>query len=191
MLGKVLHPEIEELIQARNFTALRDVLLELHPEDIGEVLQDLPPEDQGVIFRLLPQQIAAAVVEKMNTAAQRRLMHSLGHKDAAAILNTMTPDDRTALLEDLPGTLKNQLLGVLSPEEYRVASQLLAYPNDSVGRRMIWADRTSRWGCSRWSAGAPAGSVRCSWARCSLPPRWDTMNGKLPRPSCWRSLFHW
>jgi len=136
MLGIFLRPEIEELIRQRNFTALREALLELHPQDIAEVLRDVPIDDQAIIFRLLPQETATAVVERMNSAAQRRLMHSLGRKQTASILNAMTPDDRTALLEDLPESVKNQLLGVLSPEEYRVASQLLAYPEDSVGRRM-------------------------------------------------------
>lgn len=136
MLGTFLHPEIEELIRQRNFTALREALLELHPQDIAEVLRDVPPHEQAVIFRLLPQETATAVVERMNPTGQRRLLRSLGGKEAAAILNAMTPDDRTTLLEDLPDALKTQLLGVLSPEEYRIASQLLAYPPDSVGRRM-------------------------------------------------------
>ena len=136
MLGAILRPEIEELIRQRNFTALREALLELHPQDIAEVLQDVPPHEQAVIFRLLPLETATTVVERMNPAAQRRLIHSLGRKEAAAILNAMTPDDRTALLEDLPASLKTKLLSVLSPEEYRIASQLLAYPPDSVGRRM-------------------------------------------------------
>jgi magnesium transporter len=136
MLGTFLHPEIDELIRQRNFSALRDALLELHPEDIGEILRDVPPNEQCVIFRLLPRETAAGVVERMNSSAQRRLMRSLGRKEAAEILNAMTPDDRTALLEDLPEALKTQLLRVLSPEEYRIASQLLAYPSDSVGRRM-------------------------------------------------------
>src|SRR6185295_16305297 len=101
MLGNFLRPEIEDLIRARDFTALREALKALHPVDIGEILRDLPPEEEGALFRILPQETATTVVEKMNPAAQRRLMQSLGHKEAAAILNTMTPDDRTALLEDL------------------------------------------------------------------------------------------
>ena len=136
MLGKCLHPEIQELIRQRNFSELRGALLELAPADIAEVIADVPLQDKAVIFRLLPKTLAAQVVDRTPPSEQRRLIHSLGQKEAADVLNGMTPDDRTALLEDLPEPIATRLLSVLSPEEYRVAAQLLAYPPESVGRRM-------------------------------------------------------
>jgi magnesium transporter len=48
----------------------------------------------------------------------------------------MSPDDRTALLEELPGAAVAQLLTLLSPEEKAVAQTLLNYPEGSVGRLM-------------------------------------------------------
>jgi magnesium transporter len=150
MLGTCLRPEIEELIKARNFSDLREALLELRPADIAEILADVPPQDEAVIFRLLPKALATDVFERMTSTAQRRLIRSLGQKEVAEILNGMTPDDRTALLEDLPESMAQRLLGVLSPEEYRVAAQLLAYPPESVGRRMTPEFVSIR---SDWSVG--------------------------------------
>ena len=60
----------------------------------------------------------------------------MGHAEAARILNDMSPDDRTALLEELPGAAVVQLLQLLSPEEKAIAQALLNYPEDSVGRLM-------------------------------------------------------
>jgi magnesium transporter len=51
-------------------------------------------------------------------------------------LNEMSPDDRTALLEELPSAAARQLIRLLTPEERRVATALLGYPEDSVGRLM-------------------------------------------------------
>ena len=48
----------------------------------------------------------------------------------------MAPDDRTALLEELPSAAARQLIRLLTPEERRVATALLGYPEDSVGRLM-------------------------------------------------------
>ena len=48
----------------------------------------------------------------------------------------MAPDDRTSLLEELPVAATKRVLAMLSPEERRVANQLLGYPEDSVGRMM-------------------------------------------------------
>jgi magnesium transporter len=54
----------------------------------------------------------------------------------AAVLDEMSADDRTALLEELPGEVTRRLLDLLSPEERAVARSLLGYPEDSIGRLM-------------------------------------------------------
>jgi magnesium transporter len=52
------------------------------------------------------------------------------------VLNAMPPDDRTSLLEELPATAMQRLLNLLSAKERGVASGLLGYEEDSVGRLM-------------------------------------------------------
>jgi magnesium transporter len=48
----------------------------------------------------------------------------------------MAPDDRTMFLEELPAPVTRQLLALLTPEERAIASTLLGYPEDSIGRLM-------------------------------------------------------
>jgi magnesium transporter len=57
----------------------------------------------------------------------------LGNEEVVSILNEMSPDDRTAMLEELPARCQ-QLIAKLSPEEKVVAQKLLGYPEYSVGR---------------------------------------------------------
>jgi magnesium transporter len=54
----------------------------------------------------------------------------------AGLLNDLDPDDRTAFLEELPGEITQRLIQLLSYEEQRIATQLLGYPKDSIGRLM-------------------------------------------------------
>jgi magnesium transporter len=54
----------------------------------------------------------------------------------ATILNNMSPDDRTALLEELPASVTKHLLAQLSPPERAIAVQLLGYPEGTIGRLM-------------------------------------------------------
>src|SRR5207237_427116 len=61
---------------------------------------------------------------------------AMAHEQVVGILNEMSPDDRTALLEELPSAAARQLIKLLTPEERRVAQALLGYPEDSVGRLM-------------------------------------------------------
>src|SRR5262245_56156768 len=60
----------------------------------------------------------------------------MGKEEVVKIINEMSPDDRTALLEELPSTAVTQLLQLLSPEELAKAKTLLGYPEKSVGRLM-------------------------------------------------------
>src|SRR5262249_6117057 len=52
------------------------------------------------------------------------------------ILDNMAPDDRTALLEDLPEEQAGRLLGLMSFEQSVVARRLLRYHEETVGRLM-------------------------------------------------------
>src|ERR1700736_334752 len=136
MVGKILQPEIRELIAARNFGALREIFREWPPADMAELILDLPEDEQVIIFRLLPNALAADVFEYLHVEAQQQLLRAMAHEQVVAILNEMSPDDRTALLEEMPSAAARQLIKLLTPDERRVAQALLGYPEGSIGRLM-------------------------------------------------------
>lgn len=136
MLGKAIQPEIEEMIQHRQFDELRETLGELEIADIAEIIADLPPEDQAVVFRILPRDLAHEVFEYLPVEDEEALLKNLSTEAVGDILNAMSPDDRTRLLEELPGPVTQRLLKVLNPAELRVARTLLGYPEESIGRLM-------------------------------------------------------
>ena len=136
MVGKILEPEIRSLIEARNFGALRELFREWPPADVAEVILDMPEDEQVIIFRVLPHALAADVFEYFDVDSQQKLLHAMAHEQVVGILNEMAPDDRTALLEELPSAAARQLIRLLTPEERRIATALLGYPEDSVGRLM-------------------------------------------------------
>jgi magnesium transporter len=136
MVGKLLAPEIKSLIDARNFGALREMFREWPPADVAEVILDIPEDEQVIIFRVLPAALAADVFEYLGIEEQQKLLRAMAREQVVAILNEMSPDDRTALLEELPSAAARQLIRLLTPEERRVATALLGYPEDSVGRLM-------------------------------------------------------
>src|SRR5450755_2169033 len=136
MVGKLLAPEIKSLIDARNFVALRELFEEWPPADVAEVILDLPDDEQVIIFRVLPAAMAADVFEYIGIEEQQKLLHAMAHEQVVGILNEMSPDDRTALLEELPSAAARQLIKLLTPEERHVAQALLGYPEGSVGRLM-------------------------------------------------------
>jgi magnesium transporter len=136
MLGNLLKPEFEELIQAKDYATLREAFSEMDPPDIAEVIEDLPPEDSGVIFRVLPRDTATQVFEYLPLDQQTEVVDALGTGQMAGVFNGMAPDDRTRLFEELPAEVTKRALSTLSPDQLKIARQLLGYPEGSAGRFM-------------------------------------------------------
>lgn len=136
MLGQLLKPEVESLLAAGNWEALREAFTELDPADVAEVIEDLPADESGVIFRLLPRDTAALVFEYLPPGQQSEIVQTLGTEQLKSVLDAMAPDDRTRLLEELPAEVTKRVLTTLSPGELKIARELLGYPEKSAGRSM-------------------------------------------------------
>ena len=136
MFGKLLEPEIRSLIHERDFAGLRRIFCDWPAADLAELISDLPEEDQVVLFRMLPHNLAGSTFEYLSRHDQKCLLQAMGREDIVKVINQMSPDDRTALLEELPASAVKELLRLLTPEQLRIAQQLLNYPERSVGRLM-------------------------------------------------------
>ncbi|MCK9425468.1 MAG: magnesium transporter [Ignavibacteriaceae bacterium] len=136
MLGQILQPEIKDLINSRDFSSLKEILLGWTPADIADLLSDLPDYEQAILFRILPKDIATDTFEYLEVDVQLSLLKALGNEEVAFILNDMSPDDRTAMLEEVPASVLKQMMNLLSIKERHIAQSLLGYPENSVGRLM-------------------------------------------------------
>jgi magnesium transporter len=128
--------DLVSLIRTGDFAALRRELLVWRPQELAEALAELRADDQVIAFRILPRTDAAAVFEYMPPSAQRALVKAMGQEEIAALLNQMSPDDRTWFLGELPANATKQLLTLLTPEERAEAVTLLGYAPGTVGRLM-------------------------------------------------------
>ena len=64
------------------------------------------------------------------------MLESLSHEQVRKLLDSMTPDDRTHLLEEMPAEVTRELLLQLDPRELEAARKLLGYPENTAGRYM-------------------------------------------------------
>lgn len=136
MILQILQPEIEALIASRDLVTLKEILLEWTPADLAELINNIPDNEQAIIFRLLPKETATETFEYLDLDSQLVLIQALRSEETAGILNEMSRDDRTALLEELPAMVAKQLISLLSIEERAIAQTLLGYPENSIGRLM-------------------------------------------------------
>jgi magnesium transporter len=136
MLTDLLKPEILELIEQRNWTELRDALVEWPAPEVADLLLHLRKEDRVLMYRALPRNIATDVFAYLDLNQQDELLRDLTDEETRTILAGLAPDDRTHLLEELPGRATQRLLNLLSPDDLKEARWLLGYPEESVGRLM-------------------------------------------------------
>lgn len=147
MLGRAILPELDELIHERDFQTLKEVFEDWDPAEIADAVADMDERDRAIVFRLLSKSTAAAVFEHLELDVQAPLLKAMGHSEVGEILNEMSPDDRTAFLQELPGPVVRQLVDLLSPAERTIATTLLGYPAKSICRLMTpeYVAITEKW----------------------------------------------
>jgi magnesium transporter len=136
MLGKLALPEIRELIEAHDDDTLHEVVNRWHSADLADLVNALPISEQVHVLRLIKPPLAAVAFAYLDLDAQQDVLTSLSEEESKYILNEMAPDDRTALLAELPSDHAERLIDLLDPDQRAIARALLNYGEDSVGRLM-------------------------------------------------------
>jgi magnesium transporter len=108
----------------------------LNPADVAEKLSELHADERLLEFLKVPKEYKADVFAHLDPSFQEETIRSIGSNDVADILNAMTPDDRTQLLEDFPDELIKYSINLLNPSERSVALKLLGYKSNSIARLM-------------------------------------------------------
>lgn len=134
--AELLNVEVRELIEAKRYRELREALAPLPPFDVAAVLDVLEPAEAAVAFRLLPRELAGEAFADLTSDRQQAIIEALGDRSARTMLQAMDPDDRAALLDEMPTDAATRLINQLRPEDRTITQQILGYPEDSVGRLM-------------------------------------------------------
>ncbi|HQU16937.1 MAG: hypothetical protein B7Z66_06480 [Chromatiales bacterium 21-64-14] len=111
--------------------------VEAHPADAARVLERLAPESAAALLEAAPVRLTAPVVrhmmafhaarcvEPMEAEAAAGLMRALGPQSGTAVLRYLLPEQRDAILEQLPSAVA------------ALFRLLVGYPEDTVG---AWMD---------------------------------------------------
>jgi magnesium transporter len=126
----------KELLENKQYRALRERLVDSEPTHIADLLTSIPAEEAVIAFRLLPKNLAISVFDDVDGAFQNQLLEAFSDQAARNFLEAMPPDDRTELLDEVPAKVARRLLQILSPDQRRVTLQLLGYEEETAGREM-------------------------------------------------------
>lgn len=136
MEEKMTVEEILNLIEEKQYTRVRQEIIEWNEADIASVLEELPHEELLKIFRILPKSIAADVFAFLPVEIEQDIITTLTDREAANIINNLMADDAADLMEEMPAGLVKKLLANADPEVRRDINHLLRYPEDSAGSIM-------------------------------------------------------
>lgn len=124
------------LLQAREFKAVRSILNVMNAVDIAALMSELEDKELALAFRLIPKTKAADVFANMNNSMQSYLVEIFTEKELKELLDELFLDDTVDLLEDLPANLVTRILETVDQEKRTKINTLLNYPEDSAGSVM-------------------------------------------------------
>ena len=127
---------LNELINTKQYTTLRQDLSEMNDADVAAFLEEIDIEDAVKVLRILPKSMAADVFSYLEIENQTTFIQRLSDKDAAGIINNLMADDAADLMEEMPANIVKRLLAGASAEARRDINHLLNYPEDSAGSVM-------------------------------------------------------
>lgn len=129
-------PQLEQLLRQDDRGAARRFLADAAPQPLLRALRRLDHADLVAAFGLLDDQRMPLAFEGLDTGAQADLISELAEDQVTSLFAALEPDDRAALLEELPKAVWERLLGGLDGDERRMTLALAGYPQRSAGRAM-------------------------------------------------------
>ncbi|MBQ1157296.1 magnesium transporter [Streptomyces sp. A73] len=127
---------LRELLQGHRLDAAQEWLETYPPHVTADELARMDTVDAGVAFRLLDKDRALTVFEELEPVDQQQILEGLRDRSFVDLVEGMDPDDRARMLKEAPAKVVKRVLAGLSPNERRMTSALLGYPEGSVGRHM-------------------------------------------------------
>ena len=125
-----------DLLERRDYHALRAMLAEENEVDIAEGIAQLPQEKAVVAFRTLPKELAAEVFSNLPPETQQIIIQSATDQELSASVEELYVDDAVDMLEELPANVVKRVLKNARPDTRRLINQYLNYPENSVGSIM-------------------------------------------------------
>ncbi len=133
---EIVEKAIITMLESKQYSALRQVLLTMNPADIAEIFSELEERQIPLLFRLLPKETAAEAFAEMEPEAQEVLIRGFSDNELKELLDELYDDDAADLVEELPASVVKRILRQADPQMRRAINQILRYPENSAGSIM-------------------------------------------------------
>lgn len=129
--------EILEKIENKEYKVVKEILLDMHVQDIADLLEEIESASDIIkVFRLLPKDMGAEVFSYVESDIQERLVSALTDKEINYIIEEMYIDDAVDFMEEMPGNIVKRVLKASNNETRITINKYLGYAEDSAGSIM-------------------------------------------------------
>ena len=128
--------QVGDLLSAKQYAKLRDMLLPLEPADIALLLEENGEESMPLLYRLLPKELAAEVFVELESDSQEMLINGFSNAELKEVLDELYLDDAVDIIEEMPASVVIRILDRATPEMRKSMNEILQYPEDSAGSIM-------------------------------------------------------
>jgi len=115
---------------------VRRLVNTLSPAEIGNLLESLPPGKRSVVWGLVDPEDDGEVLVHVGDDVRESLLAEMDADEIVAAAETLDIDDLAELVEDLPGTVIDEVLKSMDRENRERLEQALSYAEGSAGRLM-------------------------------------------------------
>ena len=126
----------EALIEAKKYSAIKEILNTLRPADIAIILQNVEKSKLPLLFRLLPKETAAETFVEMESDEQELLIRSFSDAELKEVVDELYVDDAVDIVEEMPANVVKRILKQADPDMRKMINEILKYPDDSAGSIM-------------------------------------------------------
>ena len=126
----------QELLNAKKYTSIRDVLVTMKPADVAAVLNEIDEKGLPLLFRLLPKEQAAETFVEMDPELQELLIKGFSDSELKEVLDELYVDDAVDIVEEMPANVVKRILKAADPQMRKEINEILRYPENSAGSLM-------------------------------------------------------
>ena len=127
---------LSDALDSGRLGPVRRLVNTLSPAEIGNLLESLPPGKREIVWGLVDAEDDGEVLVHVGDEVRESLLAQMDPDEIVAAVEDLDIDDLADLVEDLPGTVIDEVLKAMDRENRERLEQVLSYHEDSAGRLM-------------------------------------------------------
>lgn len=128
--------EIVELLEQRNYVALKSLINTLMPADLALLFEEFDKKEVVIVFRLLSKELAAETFAYLDTQSRLHLLDAISDREIREVFDLLFIDDTVDIIEEMPANVVTRILSNTDAETRKCINDILKYPEDSAGSLM-------------------------------------------------------